>query len=356
MSLVEVARQLAEDLHGRRATHDAARQLVPAVVGALRDGGILRCLVPHVLGGAELEPAEYVEVLETLARGDAATAWVAMTASTSALLGAYLPRTTSAQLWSAGAPFIAGVFAPGGTFEGDRLTGTWSYASGCRHADWFALGALRERRHVVCFVPRASVKIVDNWETLGLAGTGSHDVAVEAVRVAGDHVCSVFDPPVIDAPLFRVPVFGLLAVGIAAVALGIARSALETIAGRLAGEGEPPSAQLASYALLRAELDGARAYLLATCTEALARAKAQRVDVATRGEIRLAARHVSARCAEVVRGAFHAGGGAAMRVGHPLGLALRDIETLLTHRMVIDRVLPAAGRALLGIGTPPPDL
>ena len=54
--------------------------------------------------------------------------------------------------------------------------------------------------------------------------------------------------------------------------------------------------------------------------------------------------------------AFHIAGGASMRAGTPLNCALRDVETVLTHRMVVDRVLPAAGRALLGIGTPPPDL
>ena len=356
MSLVEAARRLAVDLPSHRTAHDAARQLEPAVVGALREGRFLDCLLPSVLGGAELEPAEYIETLEALARGDSATGWVAMTASTSAMLGAYLSRATAHALWSAGSPLIAGVFAPGGVIADGRLTGRWSYASGSRHADWFAVGAMFESKHVVCFVPRACVKIVDNWDTLGLAGTGSHDLAVDGTRIAPDHVCSVFGAPWAGTPLYRVPVFGLLAIGIASCALGIARGAIEQAALRLTREKEAPSPQVAKYAELRAQLDAARAYLVATGTSAFVRARADAVDASVRGEIRVAASHVTHACADVVRGAFHIAGGASMRTGTPLERALRDIETVLTHRMVVDRVLPAAGRALLGIGTPPPDL
>ena len=48
--------------------------------------------------------------------------------------------------------------------------------------------------------------------------------------------------------------------------------------------------------------------------------------------------------------------GAAIRTGHPLQRALRDVETMVTHRMVGERVLPAAARAVLGLGALPPDL
>ncbi len=358
MTLAAAARGLVAELATHRASHDAHKQLDPAVVGLLRERGFLGCLVPHLLGGAELPPADYVAVLEALAEGDAATGWVTMTASTSAMLGAYLPCTTATALWGSGTPLVAGVFAPGGRIDDQgRLTGKWSWASGSRHADWFAVGALHDRRHRVCFVPRASVRVVDHWDTLGLAGTGSHDLEIDGVPLAPDHTCSLFeDAPWPDTALYRVPVFGLLAVGIASCALGIARGALGHAAARLRGEKEAPSPQIAKYAELAAELAAARAYLLAACTSVFEHAEARVVNGAARGELRLAAAHVTARCAEVVRGCFHVDGAAALRGRHPLQLALRDVEVVLTHKMVVDRVLPAAGRALLGLGTPPPDL
>jgi len=360
-TLVERARSLGLDLASRRASHDAAHRLDDAVVTSLRDAGMFGALVPRELGGHELSPTDYVATLETLAMGDSATAWCVMTASTSTLLAAYLPRATADAIWpSTGpTPFLAGIFAPTGKLvidgETARLSGRWSWASGSRHADWFVVGALAERRHVVCFVPPSAVRIVDNWDTLGLAGTGSHDLVIENAELPIASVTSVFDrAPWTAAPLYRVPIFGLLATGIAACALGIARSALDHVGQKLVADSA--TAMFASYAELRARLDAARAYLLATTTAAFERATQGAVEGVTRGELRLASSFVATSCAEVVRTAFHLGGGSSVRAGSVLGNALRDVETLLTHRMVADRVLPATARAMLGVGAVPPDL
>jgi alkylation response protein AidB-like acyl-CoA dehydrogenase len=359
--LVERARSLGPDLASRRASHDAAHRLDDAVVASLRDAGLFGALVPRELGGHELTPTEYVAMLETLAIGDSATAWCVMTASTSTLLAAYLPRATADTIWSptGPAPFLAGIFAPTGKLVVDnetaRLNGRWSWASGSRHADWFVVGALAERRHVVCFVPPSAVRIVDNWDTLGLAGTGSHDLVIEDAELPIACVTSVFDrAPWTAAPLYRVPIFGLLATGIAACALGIARAALDHVGGKLVADSA--SAMFARYAELRARLDASRAYLIATAGSAFDAATLGPVEGATRGELRLAASFVASSCAEVVRAAFHLGGGTSVRAGSVLGNALRDVETLLTHRMVADRVLPATARAMLGVGAVPPDL
>jgi indole-3-acetate monooxygenase len=373
--LVTRARELAQELPSHRPVHDNSRQLAPQVVESLRSTKILGALVPAELGGAELSPVDYIDLLETLAAGDSATAWCVMTASTSTLLAAYLARETAESLWATAPLFVAGVFAPGGKLGPDgRLSGKWSWASGSRHAEWFAVGAIAEKRHVVCFVPASSVRIVDNWDTLGLAGTGSHDIVIENVAVPASHVTSVFGrAPWAAGALYKVPLFGLLATGIAACALGVAKAALAHAAGKLTAESG--SAVLSAYAEQRAELASARAYLVATAGTASARAtseanashgsagarstpegSAQSIDDATRGELRLAASFATHRAAAVVRAAFHLGGGTSVRAGSPLGDALRDIETMLTHRMVTERMWPAAARAVLGLGVTAPDL
>ncbi len=361
-TLIERARALISDLPSYRASHDAARQLAPAVVAKLREADVFGALVPDELGGHELTPADYIVLLETLALGDSATAWCVMTASTSTLLAAYLPRPTAAELWRAGAPapFLAGIFAPTGRLaEVDdkrvRLTGRWSWASGSRHAEHFVVGALFQNRHVVCFVPPEAVQIVDNWDPLGLGGTGSHDLVIEDAELPLDHVTSVFDrDPWTAGALYRVPLFGLLAAGIAGCALGVARGSLDAIATPLTAD--TPSVVLARYAEQRARLEAARSYLLAVATAAFAQGASGTVDTAMRGELRLASAHAVTSCVEVVRACYHLGGGAAVRAGHPLQCALRDIETMSTHRMVVDKVLPSTTRAVLGLGAVPPDL
>ncbi len=357
------ARALAANLPAHTSSHEHAKQLDAGVVGELVASGLLDLLLPAELGGAEVTPAEYVAVLETLAAGDAATAWCVMTASTSTLLASYLPREGALQIWNGTPQFLTGVFAPGGkaTADGDgvRLTGRWPFASGCRHASWFAVGALlgTPPKHVVCIVPSDQVSIVDNWDTIGLPGTGSHDAVIEGVLVPTARIGSVFGAaPWTAGPLQRVPLFGLLALGIAAVGLGIGRGALDHVATRLTpkpGAEPPPGAALASYARLAGRLTAARAHLDAAAATAHERALANHVDAACRAELRIAACLVTEECAAIGRAAFHLNGGASIRTASPLGRALRDLETVLSHRMVGDRVLPAAGRALLGLGAAP---
>ena len=370
------AQELAARLPALAATHEAERRLSADVVDSLRAGGFLRVLLPRELGGLELDAPAYVDVLATLAAGDAATAWCVMTASTSTMLAAYLERGAAEEIWRAErTPFLSGVFAPSGTATATadgalRLRGRWAYGSGCRHADWIAVGALADGgprpRHVVCFLPidHPAVAIDEHWDTLGLGGTGSHDLVVTDALVPARHVASVFErTPWPAGALHRLPLFGLLAVGIAAGGLGIAAAAVAHGARRLTAPPPPgkpaeppPTAALVAHAHLLAQLGAARAYLVDVAARAQAAARVGPPPPSTRGELRLAATHVAEQCATITRAAFHQAGGAAVRDGHPLQRALRDIETLLTHRMVGDRVLPAAARALLGLGALPPDL
>jgi len=371
--LLTRARALAPSLPSYRAEHDLHKQLAPPVANALRDGGFLCCLAPREVGGSELSVREYLEVVEAIGLGDSAAAWCVMTAATSALVTTYLPRATTEELWREFPPFLAGIFAPGGKLVPDadgksyRLTGRWSYASGSRHADWFVVGAIHDKRHLICVLPASQVTVIDNWNTIGLAGTGSHDIIVEGATIPADRVSSMFERRSwSNAPLYRVPVFGLLSCGIAAVALGIAGAALERAATEMIAScpppspgtphPSPPSSSLARYASCRAQLDAARAYLHSTATVIQAHATEAKVDPVTRADFRLAATYVSQQCAEVTRAALHLTGGTAIRADHPIGAALRDIETLCTHKMVTDRGLPAFSRAILGLGPVAPEL
>jgi len=357
MTFVERARALAPLLSAHTEAHVRERRLAPEVIDALRAGGFLQLLLPQALGGAAVAPDGYLATLETLAAADAATAWVVMTASTSTLLAAYFPRATAEAIWAPDAPvpLLAGVFTPGGkavALDDDtvRLTGRWPYGSGSRHASWIAVGAIVEGRHAVCALPidAPGVRIDDNWDTIGLAGSGSHDLVVEDAVVPRSHVTSVFEgAPWTDAP----PLFGVLALGIAGVGLGIARGALAQVAAVLTRNDASASTMLASYASLTARHRAARAWALE-----VGGAAAGAPTPASRGELRLASAHAARESAAIVREAFHLGGGASIRTGSPLARALGDVEVVLTHRMVGERILPATARALLGVGAVPPDL
>src|SRR5687767_2419062 len=54
---------------------DRRRELPEPIVDALIERGLFRMLLPRSLGGAELLPAQYVPVIEEIAKIDASTAW-----------------------------------------------------------------------------------------------------------------------------------------------------------------------------------------------------------------------------------------------------------------------------------------
>lgn len=72
---------------------------------------------------------------------------------------------------------------------GYLVSGQWSFASGCGHADWLIAG-FRERgaagRLMVAIVPREHATLGDNWQVAGLRGSGSFDFRLDEVFVPAE--------------------------------------------------------------------------------------------------------------------------------------------------------------------------
>src|SRR4051794_12408372 len=68
-------REMAPMLDAASGEIDRRRELPERVVDALIERGLFRLLLPRSLGGAELLPAQYVPVIEELAKHNASTAW-----------------------------------------------------------------------------------------------------------------------------------------------------------------------------------------------------------------------------------------------------------------------------------------
>ena len=72
---VDRARKLGPELEAAAEEIERRRELPEPIVEALIDRGLFRLLLPHALGGAELPPAAYVQVIEEIAKLDASAAW-----------------------------------------------------------------------------------------------------------------------------------------------------------------------------------------------------------------------------------------------------------------------------------------
>ncbi len=98
---------------------------------------------------------------------------------------------------------LSSSYAPTGkaqiTDGGFRLSGRWSFSSGCDHCQWVLLGGLvfNDDGNVVDFrtfmVPRSDYTIEDVWNVVGLRGTGSNDIIVDDVFVPEAFTLSMSD-------------------------------------------------------------------------------------------------------------------------------------------------------------------
>ncbi len=191
-TLIERARNLLPALAERAPEAERLRQLPPANVRALIEGGLTRALQPEAFGGAGLGAGTHVALTSTLGAACPSTAWCQFVWSAhSWLLGTY-PADAQHAVWDKNPEaLISASLGPVGQAEavdgGVRLSGRWAFASGCDHAEWLMLGAVVVRDEgpapILCLVPRREVEIVDTWHVMGLRGTGSKDIQVDGIFV-----------------------------------------------------------------------------------------------------------------------------------------------------------------------------
>lgn len=210
-------------------------------VDALTAHGILAMKCPAVLGGAEADPLTQMEVIERVAYTDPAAGWcVCIGNGAVSLIGAFLPEAGAAQVFTGTRPpRMAAAVMPARAARVDggyQVTGRWSWASGVRHAEWVGGVALVETapdavlEPVMMVFPRHMVTVHDNWDPVGLRGSGSCDFSVDEVFVPRDLSFSLAAwEPQRGGPLYQLGLPGLLINELAAFALGVGRRAQDAI-------------------------------------------------------------------------------------------------------------------------------
>jgi alkylation response protein AidB-like acyl-CoA dehydrogenase len=366
LSTLDAVRALAPEITARVDEIERERTLPRDLVDDLVDAGCFRALVPRSHGGDELSPADALAVLEELARVDGSVGWTVMIGAAAPALLGHLPAESFDAVYASGPDvIIAGTFNPMGNATpvdgGFRASGRWSFASGCRHAQWFLAhcfvddGRMPPLRMMV--LPAADVEIVDTWTTMGMRGTGSHDFTVDGVLVGSDWSFSIFEHPQLDFPLLRIPELCLSTMAFGAVAVGIAAGALDEVIALASGKVPMfADATLATNPLFRHQLGrasaasrAARATLVDAAEEAWRMALAgSEFDDQTRARLRSTTTWVVETAAEVVDTAYRAGGGTALYSSSPLQRRLRDIHTLTQHFGVKLDTFTLAGAVLAG--------
>ncbi len=356
---------------------EAERQLPPRVVEALIAGGFFKLLIPRSLGGAELHPLSYVQVLETLARAEPSTAWSLGQNSGCSMTAAYLEPEIAREIFGprqgilAWGPDLPGAGRGVAVSGGFRVTGRWGFATGSRHATWLGAhvpvfeedGSARLQPNGRPYVrtvlfPKSQAKIIDNWHVIGLRGTGSDSYAVEDLFVPQQYTCSRDNPAERREPglLYKFTSGMVYAMGFSNVSLGIARGALDLFI-ELARDKIPRGARKtlrennviqSLVAQCEARLSSCRAYIHETLEQMWDEAERQgdfRPDQHAR--LRLAATWAIQQSREVTAQLYSAAGATAIFNENPFERRFRDMHAIAQQIQARDTHYEDVGKNIL---------
>ena len=200
-SAAEIARELGSELASRAAAASDEDRYVAESIALLKTAGLVEAGVPRELGGGGADVDELAAMLRTLAYhcGSTGLAFsmhthqVAIPAwrwkhQKAAAVEPLLKRIAGERillLSSGGSDWIAGSGKAEKVEGGYRISARKVFTSGAPTGDILMTGATLETDEgpmVLHFgIPMNSphVKVLDTWRTLGMRGTGSHDVLIE---------------------------------------------------------------------------------------------------------------------------------------------------------------------------------
>ena len=324
--------------------HDRALQ-------ALVEAQVPRLFLPASLGGLEVDPVTCALACEKLAVADTAAAWHVMVFNVARLMAAQWPQALVELLWADDPDTL--VAASGHTplqavpqGDGYLISGRQRFVSGCDHATWLLSPVLIDEIPAMAVMPLAECSIEQNWDTLGMRGSGSCDVVVSELAVPKLQV--VIPNPqaaandLYQGTLYRCPSRIVFATYVP-VALSLAARSLDLVAamvgnktpGGSAGSLRERNIAQLHYGKALALYRSARLLFFQSLEQTWARAvlgdDASDVD---RADLYLAGTHAVQASSEAVRHCADIAATTMVTKGEALERIGRDMETLRHHGFV----------------------
>lgn len=358
---------------------DETGRIPVETVDALRSTGVFRMLQPTRFGGAEADPVRFFRAVRAVAACCASTGWLASVLGVHPWQLALFPERAQHEVWDEDPDaLLASSYAPAGRLEptddGYRLTGRWRFSSGCDHATWLLLGGYvvgtggRPVDIRTVLVPTEQVRIVPEWDAVGLRGTASNGIVAEDVPVPGHRSIRNYDQAQLRGPgqrvnrgaLYRMPFATLFTNAVTAPLIGAARggyqdyvrSAQERTRLSLGGQrfAEDAFGQ-AAVGRAGSEIDAAELQTDHNIGEVrdLARKRTE-IPMSLRLRVRRDQVRSTERARESVELLYRTAGGAALQRGNPVERAWRDVHAGSMHvANDVERALALHGKFEFGL-------
>jgi 3-hydroxy-9,10-secoandrosta-1,3,5(10)-triene-9,17-dione monooxygenase len=380
--VIDGVRELLPTLRERAQEAEDARIISADSIKNLEGTGLFRLLQPAAFGGLEADPLTFYTAVRLIASACGSTGWV------SAVLGVHpwhvglFPAEAQQEVWGTdSATRISSSYAPTGKARkvegGHKVSGRWSFSSGCDHASWVLLGQIvtdSENRPIdfrTFLLPRADYVIEDVWDTVGLRGTGSNDIVVSDVFVPEHRSLSFTDVSRLvcpgqelnPAPLYKLPYGSVFSYSITTPIIGMATGAYEAHVAytrervRVAYVGQKaaqdPFAQV-RVAEAAAEIDGAWTALERNMTELMkCVSSGQPIPLDLRLRVRRDQVRGTGQAIRAVDRLFENSGGRALKAGTPIQRFWRDAHAGRVHAINDpERALSMYGGSEFGLPVP----
>ena len=370
-------REIEPLIRAESVAAEKERHLSKSVADALRGLGCYRMYRPRERGGFGFDPVSGFRIVEELARIDSAAGWNVAIANASEPFGAWFSDETTAEVFGPADTTMAGAFNPPRKAVpvdgGYRLSGKTTFNSNCHAADWVLglaniydgdeprLDGSGVPEVLITLFPKSDAEIVDNWETLGMRGTGSHDIRVENIFVpesrAAPFVPLEKPSSAYSGPLHRTTVWPPVAIN-GVSALGVAQAAIDEYID-LAGIKTPAytaktmrdrSMVQLRVAHAEAKLGAARGFFHDTFNTAWQTAvSGSFLNMQQKADCQQAASYMVMASAEAVDLIHSIAGTSAIRNEQSFQRHFRDIHVITQHAFVCESRLEAVGQVRLGL-------
>ena len=144
--LIDRARSMVPEIRALAEETERNRNVFQHIIDKIRDAELLRTCRPKEFGGFEYDGEVALKIALTISAACASTGWAVNGAVSNGRSLGHFPIEAQREIWGGDEdPFTCACFAPTGAAVpvdgGYRLSGTWSFASGCDRASWTKLGA-----------------------------------------------------------------------------------------------------------------------------------------------------------------------------------------------------------------------
>lgn len=356
------ARQMVPILRERAVQSEDARVLIRENEQLLHESGLLRFHQPRSFGGMELDFVAVVDIPAELARGCPSTAWNVGNLGCHHWILGYYDSVTQHEVWDENpdaliASSIALAAGRGRKADGGFvINGRWPFSSAVDNSDWnmLAVSIYGDDGKTpidwrLCLVPKSDYEIIDTWYAMGMAATGSKDVAVSELfvperralpllrcRGGSEHPGAALNP----GGLYRIPIVAASSHPLAPAALGAAEGAYELFIERMAARaGTYTGARVADFqavqikvARARCLIDSARALLRQSAIAFQAAAQRNEApDLETKLRFRAHSAFAVNQSREAVETLWSCYGAQGLYLRDPLQRHLRDVLAINQH-------------------------